>query len=80
MFTPALLLGGRWHACALTLGVLTGYLGYTITHHMTHHSRADNAWVKRRKRWHALHHRKLHEPGHYGVTTGVWDRMFGSDK
>lgn len=78
VFLPALMLGGRWRACALTLGVLTGYLAYGITHHATHHWRANNVWLKQRKRWHALHHNGIAQPGYYGVTTAFWDHVFAS--
>ena len=74
---PAWLLGDLWYACALTFGVLTGYLAYAITHHATHHWRADNAWLKRRKHWHALHHH-AGAAACYGVTSSFWDRMFGT--
>jgi cyclopropane-fatty-acyl-phospholipid synthase len=77
VFLPALVLGNLWRACALTLGVLSGYLAYAITHHATHHWRADNAWLKQRKRWHALHHHR-DGPRCYGVTSTFWDRVFGS--
>ena len=77
VFLPALLLGGLWRACAVTLGVVTGYLAYAITHHATHHWRADGAWLRERKRWHALHHHQRW-PGCYGVTSGVWDHVFGT--
>ena len=77
VFFPALLLSDLWRACALTLGLLTGYLGYTITHHAIHHWRTDNAWLKDRKRWHALHHHNS-QPACYGVTSTFWDRVFGS--
>jgi sterol desaturase/sphingolipid hydroxylase (fatty acid hydroxylase superfamily) len=80
VFLPVLALGGFWPACALTLGVLTGYLLYAITHHATHHWRADNAWLKRRKRWHALHHHDAGRPAGYGVTSAFWDHVFGSDR
>lgn len=80
VFLPALVLGGPWRACALTLGVSAGYLAYAVTHHATHHWRADSAWLKRRKRWHALHHHGMERPGCcYGVTSGLWDRVFGTD-
>ncbi|MGA7749713.1 MAG: sterol desaturase family protein [Gallionella sp.] len=78
VFLPALLAGGLWRACALTLGVLTGYLAYTITHHAIHHWRADSAWLKQRKRWHALHHHRIEQPGYYGVTSAFLDHVFGS--
>lgn len=78
VFLPALALGELWRATALTLGVLTGYLAYAITHHATHHLRAGNRWLRRRKHWHALHHRRAGRPGFYGVTSGFWDYVFGS--
>jgi sterol desaturase/sphingolipid hydroxylase (fatty acid hydroxylase superfamily) len=80
VFIPALLVADLWRACALTLGVLTGYLTYTITHHAVHHWRADNAWLKQRKRWHALHHHRIEQPGYYGVTSAFLDHVFGSTR
>jgi cyclopropane-fatty-acyl-phospholipid synthase len=77
VFLPALLLSGLWHACALTLGVLVGYLAYAITHHATHHWRADNAWLRQRKRWHAAHHHER-RPVCFGVSSGFWDHVFRS--
>jgi cyclopropane-fatty-acyl-phospholipid synthase len=78
VFLPALALGGRWAATAFTLGVLTGYLAYALVHHATHHWRAGNRWSQQRKRWHALHHRHELEGRCYGVTTSLWDHVFGS--
>jgi sterol desaturase/sphingolipid hydroxylase (fatty acid hydroxylase superfamily) len=77
VFLPSLLLGDLWSACALTFGLLSGYLGYAITHHAIHHWHADNVWLKNRKRWHALHHHN-EQPGCYGVTSAFWDHVFGS--
>lgn len=77
VFVPALMLGNGWRAGALTLGVLVGYLVYTVTHHATHHWRADHRWLLERKRWHALHHH-AEPPVCYGVTSGFWDHVFGS--
>ena len=79
IFVPALWWGGLWDATAFTLGLLTGYLSYAVVHHATHHARADNAWLARRKRWHARHHHRGTEHGCcYGVTSGLWDHVFGS--
>lgn len=78
VFLPALLAADLWRACALSLGVLTGYLAYTITHHAVHHWHVDNAWLKRRKRWHALHHHRIDQPGYYGMTSTFLDQLFGS--
>jgi cyclopropane-fatty-acyl-phospholipid synthase len=77
VWLPALLVGGTWRACALTLGVLAGYLAYTITHHAVHHWRAESAWLRERKRWHALHHHAK-QPRCFGVTSAFWDRVCGT--
>jgi sterol desaturase/sphingolipid hydroxylase (fatty acid hydroxylase superfamily) len=77
VFLPAWVLSDLPSACALTLGLLVGYLSYAITHHATHHWRASNIWIVQRKRWHALHHH-IAQPICFGVTSGIWDRMFGS--
>jgi len=79
IFVPALLLGDVWRALALTLGVIAGYLAYAVTHHATHHWRADNAWLRNRKRCHAVHHHAVQPPGAaYGVTSAFWDHVFRS--
>lgn len=75
---PAWVLSGPWRACALTLGVLTGYLIYAITHHATHHWRADGVWLQQRKQWHALHHYHSGQRACFGVTSAFWDHVFGS--
>lgn len=76
VFLPMLLAGDFWYACALTLGVLAGYFAYSVTHHATHHWHGDGAWLRRRRRWHALHHHRAGPPGRYGVTTAFWDHVF----
>jgi cyclopropane-fatty-acyl-phospholipid synthase len=80
VFVPAFLLGDLWRASALTFGLLTGYLIYAIVHHATHHWRSDGAWISQRKRAHALHHSPVGPPARYGVTSGVWDRVFGTSE
>lgn len=72
---PAVVALGPWRGGALTLGVLIGYLGYPLTHHALHHQSAQSPWLQRRQRWHARHHH-LMQPCCFGVTSGVWDRVF----
>jgi sterol desaturase/sphingolipid hydroxylase (fatty acid hydroxylase superfamily) len=80
VFLPAALLSDIWLAMALTFGLLTGYLAYAVTHHALHHWRGgDNAWLKARKRTHALHHNASSAVGHYGVTGSFWDEVMGTD-
>ena len=80
VFVPAWLLTDGWSASALTLGVLTGYLAYAVTHHATHHWRGKSAWLKRRKHLHALHHQRIKSPCCYGVTNAFWDNVFRSKR
>jgi sterol desaturase/sphingolipid hydroxylase (fatty acid hydroxylase superfamily) len=75
---PAWAVAGAWPACALTLGVTSGYFAYAVTHHATHHWRARSDWLRRRKLWHATHHHDLEHPRCFGVTTAFWDRVFGT--
>jgi sterol desaturase/sphingolipid hydroxylase (fatty acid hydroxylase superfamily) len=78
VFLPCLLLMDFWHACSLTLGVLVGYAIYTHVHHALHQSKISNAWLIERKIYHAHHHARHARPGHYGVITQFWDRLFGT--
>lgn len=78
VFMPVALLSDIWLAIALTFGLLTGYLGYAVTHHALHHWRSDNAWLRQRKRCHALHHDPSRRAGHYGVTSSLWDEVLGT--
>jgi hypothetical protein len=69
---PALWLGGVWMGMALTLGVLSGYLAYSVVHHGVHHWKSSSPWWKARTLSHARHHH-LMQPACFGVTTGFWD-------
>ncbi len=75
VFLPALWAADVWVACALTLGVLLGYMAYSVLHHAAHHWRSSGAWLKHRKQVHGLHH-QFGPPGFYGVTTSLWDHVF----
>jgi sterol desaturase/sphingolipid hydroxylase (fatty acid hydroxylase superfamily) len=77
VFLPALLAANIWVAGALTLGVLLGYITYSVVHHAAHHWRSSSAWLKRRKKLHGLHYQSG-QTRNYGVTTSVWDHVFRS--
>lgn len=101
---------------ALTLGVIAGYLLYSVLHHVLHHvrhnvghhaghhaghqaprpgpPRGPARWLQERRRWHAQHHRgqpvdvapgttacavAMPPASCFGVTSGFWDRVLGSD-
>ncbi|MEO8858821.1 MAG: sterol desaturase family protein [Burkholderiaceae bacterium] len=78
VFLPALALTDLWHACGLTFGMLSGYLAYTVMHHVVHHGRATGSWLRGLRRWHALHHAV--DRGYYGVTSTFWDHVFRSGR
>jgi sterol desaturase/sphingolipid hydroxylase (fatty acid hydroxylase superfamily) len=77
-FAPAWAVAGLWPACALMLGLLTGYLAYAVTHHACHHGRGRGAWLHTRRRWHARHHAQPERHGCFGVSYGLWDQVFGT--
>jgi cyclopropane-fatty-acyl-phospholipid synthase len=77
VFAPLAVFSNLWIACASTLGVLSGYLAYTMTHHATHHWRASSHWAASRKRIHARHHHSR-VLGDFGVTSQIWDRLFAT--
>lgn len=74
---PAWWLFALWSASALVLGVGLGYLGYILTHHAVHHAHGASPWLRRHKRWHALHHRQG-AMACYGVSLPLWDHLLGS--
>lgn len=64
---------------AISTGLMLGYLCYITVHHLNHHAKPTCGtylyWTKRR---HALHHYR-DRTKNYGVTTNVWDRLFGTE-
>jgi sterol desaturase/sphingolipid hydroxylase (fatty acid hydroxylase superfamily) len=59
-------------------GFILGYLVYDISHYAIHHFNfKGNIW-KKIKQHHMLHH--YQDPGKgYGVSSPLWDKIFGSD-
>jgi sterol desaturase/sphingolipid hydroxylase (fatty acid hydroxylase superfamily) len=78
VFLPSLGLVGPWHACSMTFGILVGYFSYAVTHHATHHWRAQSSWLRRRKQWHALHHHDAAQARCFGVSSSLWDHLLGT--
>lgn len=57
-------------------GFITGYMIYVAIHYGTHKMRPPKL-LKPLWRHHALHHYKYQETG-FGVSTTLWDRIFGT--
>lgn len=59
-------------------GLVTGYLWYVFVHYSTHHARPrKNSYLYRARLRHARHHYQSHN-GNFGVTTALWDHVFGT--
>ena len=60
-------------------GVISGWLWYGVVHHVIHHRRPR--WLANTLRATSRRHFQHHhvESGNYGVTTAVWDCLFGTD-
>ncbi len=79
LFAPLWWIGGVALACSLTAGFLLGYAWYLVVHHLLHHRPArKGSLFFALKRRHALHHHVTAE-GNFGVTSGIWDRLFRTD-
>jgi sterol desaturase/sphingolipid hydroxylase (fatty acid hydroxylase superfamily) len=60
-------------------GFMGGFFYYTVLHHCEHAVRIKSVWFESmRRRWiaHAVHHGRADK--NYGVTTALWDRVFGT--
>jgi sterol desaturase/sphingolipid hydroxylase (fatty acid hydroxylase superfamily) len=65
-------------ASGLTTGFMVGYLWYVGIHHAVHHFEIKpGTMLFRAKRRHALHH-FARQSCNFGVTSGFWDRVFGT--
>ena len=58
-------------------GFVAGYLYYDLLHYTLHHATIRGKWLKALKHQHMQHH--FNNPqSTYGVSTQIWDRLFGS--
>ncbi len=83
----ATLLAGRLLSFALDpswtygvfAGIMCGYLAYDMIHYYVHHGRPRSAVMKALRSHHAKHH---HNPRYadkkFGVSTTLWDHVFGT--
>ena len=76
-FPLATALAGRRWATAFTGGLITTYYAYEIAHRRTHTHPPTNAYGRWARRNH-LHHHFGAPMRNFGVTTPVWDRVFGT--
>ena len=60
-----------------TGGGMLGYAIYDVHHYFLHHSTPTWHKLKELKRYHMTHHYKDWDHG-YGITTRIWDSVFGT--
>jgi sterol desaturase/sphingolipid hydroxylase (fatty acid hydroxylase superfamily) len=77
-FVPLLLAADLEIASGTVIGLMIGYVWYLVVHDAVHRWRLDQeSFLYRAKLRHAAHHYGKQE-GNFGVTTGFWDRVFGT--
>jgi sterol desaturase/sphingolipid hydroxylase (fatty acid hydroxylase superfamily) len=79
LFAPLWALFGASVASGVTAGVMAGYVYYGLVHHLIHHRRGTPpaGFLHGLRATHLRHHYSPQE-GNFGVTTGIWDRVFGT--
>jgi sterol desaturase/sphingolipid hydroxylase (fatty acid hydroxylase superfamily) len=66
-------------AAGFTSGALIGYSAYMFVHHATHHMKIEPGdWLYPARMRHMSHH--YHDSSNFGVSTGFWDRVFGTTR
>ncbi|KAG0224961.1 fatty acid alpha-hydroxylase [Actinomortierella wolfii] len=65
-------------AFAVMSGAFLGYVLYDMTHYYLHHAKVFKIHFKSMKTYHLAHHYKNFEGG-YGITSKIWDRVFGTE-
>ena len=68
-------LGAHLHAAFA--GLVIGYVWYDLTHYYLHHAVPTTAFGKWLRKYHLVHHFKTPEV-RYGITTPLWDLVFGT--
>ena len=58
-------------------GLVVGYVWYDLTHYYLHHAAPTTAAGKWLRRYHLVHHFQTPDR-RYGITTPIWDWVFGT--
>ncbi|MBX3204199.1 MAG: sterol desaturase family protein [Labilithrix sp.] len=69
--------GGMRYAEPFYAGFTLGYLAYDGTHYAVHHFKQTSRLGKFLRRHHMLHHHADHDGG-FGVSSPIWDYVFGT--
>jgi sterol desaturase/sphingolipid hydroxylase (fatty acid hydroxylase superfamily) len=74
---PAGLVGGWAHGAAFVIGLVGAYLGYELVHFWAHVSKGHGPYGRWMRRHHFYHHFENPKVNH-GVTSPLWDLVFGT--
>jgi len=72
------LIGASSWIAPLFSGFTFGYLAYDLTHYATHHFRMNRRYFQWVRRHHMRHHAQTPDM-RFGVSTPVWDYVFGTE-
>ena len=61
----------------MMIGIFLGYIVYDLLHYYFHHGQPSFSLLKDLKAYHMFHHHKDGTAG-YGVSTKLWDYVFGT--
>ena len=64
-------------AALVESGIFFGYLGYEAAHYGAHHFQPRHRLTRYLKNYHLQHHLRFPNR-HFGVTSPLWDRVFGT--
>lgn len=70
-------LGARAWISPIFAGLILGYLAYDLTHYATHHFKVRSAVFQYIRRYHLYHHTQTPDK-RFGVTSPLWDVVFGT--
>lgn len=69
---------GTWQAASyFSIGVIAGYFCYEWLHYQAHHGRSRLPLLRYLKKYHLMHHYRSPK-ARYGVTTPMFDLLFGT--
>ncbi len=79
VFLPTFLASSLNVASGVAAGVMAGFFWYGLVHHTIHYRRPRRlaARLSTASRRHFVHHYSK-QPGNFGVTTALWDHVFGT--
>ena len=77
VFALGMLIAAATVASGITIGLLVGWIGYELIHRWIHVAEPRNAYGRWARKHHLSHHFGNAKLNH-GVSSPIWDRVFGT--